>query len=118
MTNNYSSLSRNNAFNRQVFVANSTKMITTGNASMRLKQKTTKVRNPLFFQQKTSAVKPFPLRSSLVKMQQNLGNQAVRRFIQAKLEIGAPDDKYEQEADRVANQVMRMPEHDIQRKPT
>ncbi len=31
-------------------------------------------------------------------------------LIQAKLKIGAPNDKYEQEADRVADQVMRMPE--------
>ncbi len=30
--------------------------------------------------------------------------------IQAKLKIGAPNDKYEQEADRLAEQVMRMPE--------
>jgi hypothetical protein len=30
--------------------------------------------------------------------------------IQAKLKIGEPNDKYEQEADRVAEQVMRMPE--------
>jgi len=30
--------------------------------------------------------------------------------IQPKLTIGAPNDKYEQEADRVADQVMRMPE--------
>ncbi|MDJ0679268.1 MAG: DUF4157 domain-containing protein [Xenococcaceae cyanobacterium MO_167.B52] len=30
--------------------------------------------------------------------------------IQAKLTIGQPNDKYEQEADRVAEQVMRMPE--------
>ena len=30
--------------------------------------------------------------------------------IQAKLNIGQPNDKYEQEADRVAEQVMRMPE--------
>jgi hypothetical protein len=45
----------------------------------------------------------------------NLGNQAVQRMmesgaIQAKLKIGQPNDKYEQEADRVADQVMRMPE--------
>ncbi len=32
--------------------------------------------------------------------------------IQAKLTIGQPGDKYEQEADRVADQVMRMPEPD------
>ncbi len=30
--------------------------------------------------------------------------------VQAKLTIGAPDDEYEQEADRVADAVMRMPE--------
>jgi len=35
--------------------------------------------------------------------------------IQPKLTIGAPDDKYEQEADRVADQVMRMPDPAIQR---
>ncbi|NIM18404.1 MAG: DUF4157 domain-containing protein [Candidatus Aminicenantes bacterium] len=47
--------------------------------------------------------------------QRNLGNQAVQRLmesgaLQAKLTIGQPNDKYEQEADRVADQVMRMPE--------
>lgn len=36
---------------------------------------------------------------------------------QAKLKIGQPDDKYEQEADRVAEQVMSMPDPTIQRKP-
>jgi hypothetical protein len=35
----------------------------------------------------------------------SLGN-----FIQPKLTIGQPNDRYEQEADRVADQVMRMPE--------
>ncbi len=34
-------------------------------------------------------------------------------FLQAKLKIGAPNDKYEQEADRVAAQVMRMPEGEV-----
>lgn len=38
-------------------------------------------------------------------------------ILQAKLKIGAPNDKYEQEADRVADQVMRMPDQVIQRKP-
>ena len=33
----------------------------------------------------------------------------VSNIIQPKLTIGAPNDKYEQEADRVADQVMRMP---------
>lgn len=36
--------------------------------------------------------------------------------VQAKLKIGQPGDKYEQEADRVADQVMRMPEPQVQRK--
>jgi outer membrane biosynthesis protein TonB len=35
--------------------------------------------------------------------------------VQAKLAIGRPDDKYEQEADRVADLVMRMPEPRLQR---
>ncbi len=37
--------------------------------------------------------------------------------IQPKLKIGAPNDKYEQEADRVADQVMSMPEPAAQRQP-
>ena len=35
--------------------------------------------------------------------------------LQAKLTIGQPNDKYEQEADRVADEVMRMPEPEVQR---
>lgn len=35
--------------------------------------------------------------------------------IQTKLIIGQPDDQYEQEADRVADEVMRMPEPKLQR---
>ena len=38
--------------------------------------------------------------------------------VQAKLKIGQPKDKYEQEADRMAEQVMRMPEPNIRRKPS
>ena len=37
--------------------------------------------------------------------------------IQPKLRISTPNDKYEQEADRVADQVMRMPEPSVQRQP-
>jgi hypothetical protein len=36
------------------------------------------------------------------------------RMLQTKLSIGASDDKYEREADRVADEVMRMPESTIQ----
>jgi hypothetical protein len=35
-------------------------------------------------------------------------------MLQTKLSIGSPDDKYEREADRVADEVMRMPESTIQ----
>jgi len=55
-------------------------------------------------------------------LQRSIGNQAVQRLfrsgvIQAKLKIGAPYDVYEQEADRVADNVMRMPAPAIQMKP-
>ena len=48
-------------------------------------------------------------------LQRTIGNQAVGKLIksgalQAKLRIGQPRDIYEQEADRVAEQVMRMPD--------
>ena len=48
-------------------------------------------------------------------LQRTIGNQAVQRLIksgtlQTKLKIGQPGDRYEQEADRVADAVMRMPE--------
>ena len=53
-------------------------------------------------------------------LQRTIGNQAVQRLIksgalQAKLRIGQPGDVYEQEADRVADAVMRMPEPEMQR---
>lgn len=38
-----------------------------------------------------------------------LGNQGTQYLIQAKLRVGAPDDRFEREADGVAEQVMRMP---------
>jgi len=53
-------------------------------------------------------------------LQKTIGNQAVQRIVksgalQAKLRIGQPGDKYEQEADRVADEVMRMAEPEMQR---
>lgn len=57
---------------------------------------------------------PAPL-SPEARLQRVLGNQAYRRLIQAKLEVGPPNDRYEREADRVADAVMRMPEPAIQR---
>jgi hypothetical protein len=37
------------------------------------------------------------------------GNRAVSRLLQAKLQVGPANDRYEQEADRVAEHVMRAP---------
>ena len=56
--------------------------------------------------------------NSLLELQRSIGNQAIQRltrspFIQAKLQISAPEDESEQEADRVADNVMRMPEGEI-----
>ncbi|RIK56287.1 hypothetical protein DCC62_30550 [candidate division KSB1 bacterium] len=42
-------------------------------------------------------------------LQQTLGNRATGRLIRAKLKVGQPNDQYEQEADRVAEQVTNMP---------
>jgi hypothetical protein len=55
---------------------------------------------------------------ALLALQQTHGNRYVQRVvsgIQAKLVVGQPGDKYEQEADRVADAVMRMPEPGVQR---
>ncbi len=53
--------------------------------------------------------------SPIMDLQQTLGNQAIQRLyksgkLQAALKIGQPNDPYEQEADRVADRVVRMPE--------
>jgi Domain of unknown function (DUF4157) len=55
------------------------------------------------------------VRPEISRLQRALGNRAMSRVfrsapIQTKLTINRPDDEYEQEAERVANQVMRMPE--------
>ena len=48
------------------------------------------------------------------QLQRSIGNQAVLR-LQAKLAIGPPADAFEQEADRVADHVMRTPAQQLQR---
>ncbi len=52
---------------------------------------------------------PTPPPSDLTPVSHSFGQVSVLP-IQAKLKIGQPNDKYEQEADRVAEQVMRMPD--------
>jgi hypothetical protein len=57
---------------------------------------------------------------ALLALQRTHGNRYVQRVvagIQAKLKVGPPGDIYEQEADRVAEEVMRMPEPQMQRQP-
>ena len=58
-----------------------------------------------------------PLRQRIAGWQRTVGNQTVLRMlshsaptIQTKLTVSQPGDPYEQEADRVAAQVMRMPD--------
>lgn len=56
---------------------------------------------------------------SILQLQRMIGNQGVQYLIQAKLRVDASNDEYEQEADQVATQVMRMPntsEAPLQRK--
>ena len=50
-----------------------------------------------------------------LRLQQCIGNQAVGRLIQAKRQISRRADGREQEADRLANQLMRMSEPRVQR---
>ncbi|MBD2037672.1 DUF4157 domain-containing protein [Leptolyngbya sp. FACHB-321] len=58
----------------------------------------------------------------LLQLQRQLGNRAVTHLIQtnliqAKLSVSQPNDRYEQEADRTAETVMRMPDPIVQRQP-
>ncbi len=49
---------------------------------------------------------PFQL---LQRMHAHAGNREIGKWLQTKLTVGPPGDHYEQEADRVADHVMRMP---------
>jgi len=80
----------------------------------------TKRNSPLLIQ-RTKSLQPIKSPADrILFLQRTIGNQAVQRLIksgtlQAKLKIGQPGDKYEQEADRVVEQVMSMPEPLLQR---
>jgi hypothetical protein len=58
---------------------------------------------------RASASSPPQKPQILLQLQRQYGNRATTQLIQAKLTVGKPDDVYEQEADLVAEQVMRMP---------
>ncbi len=47
----------------------------------------------------------------------NHGKEEEESPVQTKLAIGMPGDRYEQEADRISEQVMRMPEPEVERQP-
>ncbi|MEA2561994.1 MAG: hypothetical protein QOH06_3498 [Acidobacteriota bacterium] len=53
--------------------------------------------------------------AALLHLQRSVGNQAVGRLLQTKLTVGAPGDRYEQEADRAAEQVTNGAETQVQR---
>jgi hypothetical protein len=48
----------------------------------------------------------YPPAHPLLKLQWQIGNQAVNRILQTKLTVNSSDDEYEREADRVATQVV------------
>ena len=76
----------------------------------RLKPTTTKISKhqeaPAAASQNTPVL---PLAQQILHLQRTVGNRAVGRLIQAKLAVSHPEDPYEREADRVAEQVTSMP---------
>ena len=46
---------------------------------------------------------------AILSLQRSVGNRAVTKLIQAKLQVGPVGDTYEQEADKVAEQVVNNP---------
>lgn len=78
-------------------------------SSARLVRATGKEKTP----KKVHANSPYRSRlyddqSAFLGLQRAIGNRAIGQLIQAKLKVSQPDDKYEREADRIADEVMRM----------
>ncbi len=65
--------------------------------------------------QGTSASRAVTAPSPLFRLLRSTGNRATGQAIQAKLLVNRPGDAFEEEADRVADHVMRMPESQVQR---
>src|SRR2546427_8094710 len=63
--------------------------------------------SPIANQQQVAAI---PSVQRLLQLQRTIGNRAVQRLIQTKLQVSQPDDVDERETDRVAEYVMQMPE--------
>ena len=71
--------------------------------------KTTQIEKPTAATTLQSAAPEIQSPHDLLWLHRAIGNQAVGRMLQPKLTISEPGDIYEQEADRVAEHVMRMP---------
>ncbi len=56
---------------------------------------------------KPKSVPSYAPPSPITQLQRKLGNQAIQRLVQAKLKISQPGDLYEEEADRIAEQVVQ-----------
>jgi hypothetical protein len=62
---------------------------------------------------KCDAPMPAARHGSWLSLHRTLGNARLAGVLQARLTISHPDDRYEQEADRVADQVLGMPESSV-----
>ena len=83
----------------------------------------TKTDKPTTGASRVAARLPHSSPMSLYRMHSIFGNRGVQRMyesgaFQAKLSMGQPGDKYEEEADRVSDQIMRMPDSKVRLKPT
>jgi len=58
-----------------------------------------------------------PIQAKMNESIQRQAEEEEEEPIQTKLTIGQPGDKYEQEADQIAESVMRMPDPNVQRQP-
>jgi len=69
------------------------------------REKCTKTGVPVFLQRNAVPGSPLPVQQKFEE-----DDDLLEKPVLPKLKVGAPDDEYEQEADRVAETVMRMPE--------
>ena len=80
-------------------------------------KRTTQINKPDFKCEIQPFARPAPgmnaLAHPLLQFRQAIGNHAFGRIIRTKLRIGQTGDGYEQEADRVAEQVIGMPEPEV-----
>jgi hypothetical protein len=60
---------------------------------------------------KSAPTNPLP-EHPLLRLQRKIGNRAVSELVRTKLRVGPAGDRFEREADRVAERVMRMPARD------